>query len=75
MITKRDAEAGCGQQHSKDREVEPINAKIPQVKRDCRECEKEGADQERTRRPINAVCRDAENQGKKKLGRFRQPIM
>ena len=70
MITERDAETGRGQQHSKDCEVEPINPEIPQVKRHCCQCEKEGADQERTRRPINAVRWDPERQGKKKLGRF-----
>ena len=62
MITECDAEAGRDQQKCQHRELEPINAKIPQVKRHCRECGKEGADQERTRRPIDAVCRDPEVQ-------------
>ena len=44
--------------------MEPINTEIPQVKRHCRQREKEGADQERTRRPIDTVCWDAEGQSK-----------
>src|SRR6476620_4260856 len=55
VITERDAETSRGQQHCEDCEVEPINTEIPQVKRHRGECEKEGADQERTRRPIDAV--------------------
>jgi hypothetical protein len=62
VIAERDAEAGRDQQHCEHRELKPINAKVPQVKRHGRECENEGADQERTRRPIDAVDRDAEIQ-------------
>jgi hypothetical protein len=35
------------------------------TERICRQCEKEGADQEQTGRPINAVRRNAENHDEK----------
>ena len=63
MITERDAKAGRGQQYCEHDQVEPINTEMPQVKRHCGECENKRADQERTRRPINAVGRNTENQG------------
>src|SRR5436305_13612475 len=62
MITKRDTEAGCDRQDSKYGQVQPINAEIPQVKRHSGQCEKECTDQERTRRPINAIGRNSKNQ-------------
>jgi len=62
VITERDAETSRGQQDAKDRDVKPINAEIPQVQRHCRQCEKTSADQERARRPIDAMQRDAKNQ-------------
>jgi len=62
VITDRDAETDRGQQHEKQSELEPINAEIPQVQRHCRQCEKTSADQERARRPIDAMQRDAKNQ-------------
>jgi len=64
MITKRDAEASRGQQHSKQGKVEPINTEIPQVKWHRGERENKRADQERTRRPIDAVGWNTENQGR-----------
>jgi hypothetical protein len=63
VITERDAEAGRGQHHCKHRELEPVDTEIPQVQRHCRKCENNRADQERTRRPINAAGRNTENQG------------
>src|ERR1700758_106015 len=63
VIAERDAEAGRGQQYCKHDQVEPINTEIPQVKRHCGECENKRADQERTRRPIDAADRNTENQG------------
>jgi hypothetical protein len=62
VITERDAEARRDEQYCEQREVEPINAEIPQVKRHCGECENKCANQERTRRPIDAARRNAENQ-------------
>ncbi len=64
VITKRDAEAGRGQQHCEQGDVKPIKAEIPQVKRHCRERENKCADQKRTRRPIDAAGRNTENQGR-----------
>jgi hypothetical protein len=71
VITQRDAEPGGSQQDGEHGELEPINAEIPQVKRHCCQRQKDGADQERTCRPIDAVCWDTENHGKKKLGGFK----
>ena len=62
VITKRDAETRRGQQHCEQGEMEPIKAEIPKVKRHCRERENKCADQKRTRRPIDAVGRNTENQ-------------
>src|SRR5215813_11754858 len=42
--------------------MKPVYPEIPQVNRHCRECEDESANQERTRRPIDAAGRDTENQ-------------
>jgi hypothetical protein len=42
--------------------MKPIHPEIPQIKRHCRECENKSANQERTRRPIDAIDRDTENQ-------------
>jgi hypothetical protein len=50
--------------------VKPINTEIPQVKWHCGECEKKRTDQERTRRPIDAVDWNTENQGTGNLGRI-----
>ena len=63
VITERDAEAGRGQQRCEQAEVEPSNTEIPKVKRHCRKCENKRADQERTRRPIDAADGNTENQG------------
>lgn len=63
MITERDAKSGRHQQHCEQGEVEPINTEIPQVNRHCSECENKCADQERTRRPIDAAGWNTENQG------------
>ena len=63
MITECDAESSRRQQHSEHSEVEAIYAKIPYVQRHCRECENKRADQERTGGPVNAVNRNAKNQG------------
>src|SRR5262249_35927598 len=60
--TEREAEAGRDEQHSEQDELEPSKTEMPQVKRHCRECENKRADQERTRRPIDAAGRNAENQ-------------
>ena len=62
VITERDAEARRDQQHREQGEMEPIKTEIPQVKRHCGERENKCADQERTRRPINAAGRNAEDQ-------------
>ena len=62
VITERDAEARRYQQHREQGDVEPIKTEIPQVKRHCGECENKCADQERTRRPIDAAGRNAEDQ-------------
>jgi len=64
MITECDAESGWDQQHHEQGELEPINAEIPQVKRHRREGQNKRADQERARRPVDAVCRDSKVQGK-----------
>jgi hypothetical protein len=42
--------------------MKPIDPEIPQIKRHRRECEDKRANQERTRRPIDAAGRDTENQ-------------
>ena len=63
VITERDAEAGRGQQYCEHDDVEPINTEIPEVNRHCGECENKRADQERTRRPIDAADGNTENQG------------
>ena len=63
MITKRDTETGRGQQRGGNREMEPFNTEIPQVKRYRRQGQNERSDQERARCPVDAVCRDAKNQG------------
>jgi len=62
VVTKRDAKAGRGQQYCKHDDVEPIHTEIPQVKRHSGECENKRADQERTRRPINAADGNPKNQ-------------
>ena len=62
VITERDTETSRGQQDAKDREVKPVKPEIPQVQRHRRQCEKKGANQERARRPINAMERDTKNQ-------------
>src|SRR5215216_4685447 len=62
VITKGDTEAGRGQHDPEYCEVKPIETEIPQVKRYCCDREKNGADQERTRRPIDTVKRDSEHQ-------------
>ncbi len=63
VIAERDAKAGRSQQYCKHDDVEPINTEIPKVKRHRREGENKRADQERTRRPINAADGNTENQG------------
>ena len=62
VVTERDAEAGRGQQYREHGDVEPINTEIPEVNRHCGECENKRANQERTRRPIDAVDGNTENQ-------------
>jgi len=69
VITERDAKAGRSQQYCKHDDVEPINTEIPKVKRHRRKGENKRADQERTRRPINAADGNTENQGSD-LGRL-----
>src|SRR5436190_261405 len=61
VITKGDAKTGGGQHYPKHHEVKPIDAEIPQIKRHCCDREKNGADQERTRRPIDTVERNSEH--------------
>jgi hypothetical protein len=63
VVTERDAEAGRGQQYCEHDDVEPINTEIPEVHRNCGECENKRADQERTRDPIDAANGNTENQG------------
>ena len=41
--------------------MKPINPEIAQVKRHRRECEDKSANQERTRRPIDAASRNTQN--------------
>ena len=41
--------------------MEPINTEVPQVQRHRRQGQKKCADQERARRPIDAVGRNAKN--------------
>jgi len=62
VIAGRDAEAGRNQQRCEQSELKPVNTEIPKVKRHCGECENKRADQERTRRPIDAAGRNTENQ-------------
>ena len=66
MITERNAEAGRDQQDRKHGNMEPINTEIPEVQRHCSKRKNKRADQERARRPVNAVLRDAKNH----LGNF-----
>src|SRR5215813_5405353 len=41
--------------------MKPVYPEIPQVERHCCECEHKRANQERTRRPIDAAGRNTEN--------------
>ena len=61
MIAERDAEAGCGQQHSGNDEMKPINPEVPQVERHRSQREKKCADQEGARRPINSIGWNSED--------------
>ena len=49
--------------------MKPIDPEIPQIKGDRGERQNESADQERARRPINAIGRDTENHGEE----YRRP--
>jgi hypothetical protein len=62
VITKGDTESSRNQQDCEDSEMKPRYAEIPQVKRHRRECEDKSANQERTRRPIDAASRNTQNQ-------------
>ena len=60
VIAKRHAEAAGGEETEKERDLEPIEAEIPEVSRHGGDGEKESADQERACRPVDAVGRDSE---------------
>src|SRR5690349_20230671 len=61
MIAERDAEAGCGQQHSGNDEMKPINPEVPQVERHRSQREKKCANQEGARRPIDPIGWNSKN--------------
>ena len=62
MITERDAESREDEQDSGNDEMEPIDPEVPQIKRHRGQSQKECADQKRTRRPINSIGGNSENQ-------------
>lgn len=55
VIAERDAESASGEEAQKQSDLKPIEAEIPEVSRYSGDGEKESADQERTRRPVDAV--------------------
>ena len=61
MVAERDAESSRGQQHRRDREVEPINAEVPEIKRHRGQRKKKCADQEAARRPIDSIGWDSKD--------------
>src|SRR5438309_1999227 len=69
MVTESYAEARYSQQRRGNSEMEPINAEVPQVARHCGQGKNKGADQERACRPIDAVGRNSESQGKGEIVR------
>ena len=68
MVAERNAKTRRGQHRGRNGEMKPIKPEIPEVQRNGRERQKKSADQERTSRPIDAVSRNAEDQGRE-LGR------
>lgn len=56
MIAERDAEGSGQQQQGERRYLKPVDAEKPEVSRHRGAGEKEGADEERTCRPIDSVC-------------------
>ena len=63
MIAKCDAESGRDQQDREHGKLEPINTETPQIKWRRRERDNDRSDQERARRPVDAVLRDSKIQG------------
>ena len=70
MVAEGHAESAGGQKGEKQNELEPIEATIPKIKRQGGDGEEQGADQERTGRPVDPAKRDAEKQVS---GRGRRP--
>ena len=61
MITEADAESRGAKHCEEERHLEPIDTVAPEVERDRGQRQKEGADQERTGGPVDAMARDAED--------------
>jgi hypothetical protein len=61
MVAEGDAETDRGNGCEEDRELKPIKSKTPQIKRDGREREDDGADQERAGLPVHTLERNAKS--------------
>ena len=66
MITKRNTETGDNQKCGKERELEPIEPEVPKIERHSSESKSQGADQERTGRPVNPMKGNAREHRKSK---------
>ena len=59
VVTERDAEPTRGEEPEKDRDLKPIEAEMPKIKRHRGESQKQGTDEKRARCPVHACERDA----------------
>ena len=55
VVAEGDAETDRGNGCEEDGELKPINSKTPEIKRDGREREDDGADQERAGLPVHTL--------------------
>ena len=59
MVSERDADCSDANERAEKREMEPIKPEKPQIKWNCRDRQKEGADEKRTGCPVDPVGRNS----------------